>query len=352
MPVTQVALFAAAIYQQGLPQQDPVADRAVLELLAHAGTGTGVRLETTPGSLIIDGEPLPLDAPGASLVRQSLGEHHTARLQLPSGLAPDQWRCVVEVYSSAPGCYQSADDVRDALRIAIPEAIVSSSGADATEADLRDALFELPGLKATSAATDPARLIDAKTSELAAFEAALDALLAKATDAAGRRSYEDLAQAIVSMIELGEERGDEEYVAIVARERRRVVSSEMLDELARSVARPETPLVVARALHALGRDGAAALITVLTGARGFERRAYIEALVGCRDADPLLIEALSSARRELACDAAQILGRRRAERAVTHLGKMLKQPQTEVRTAAWHALELIGTREAMKLLQS
>ncbi|MGH7582870.1 MAG: HEAT repeat domain-containing protein [Gemmatimonadales bacterium] len=350
MPVEKMALFATGIYQQGLPQRDPDAEDRTIALLARAAAEAGLRLETAAATLIIDTQPVPLSAPGASLVRQSLEAHHTARLQLPPHLDADQWRAAVAVYAAAPGCYRSADDVRDALRVNVPDAQVSASGG-VDEGDLRDALFEMPGLRAATNAEGTSQAIAAQNAELQDFERRLDELLRTAEEARDHRAYQQLATALLGMVELAAGRGDE-MSAIVARERRRVVSAATLDELARAVARPETPIVVTRALHALGREGAAALLTALTGARGPERRAYVDALAGCRDVDGLLLEALSNARRELVRDAALLLGRRQVERAVPQLATLLKQSQVEVRTAAWHALEMIGTREALKVLRT
>jgi hypothetical protein len=352
MQESLTALFATAIYQAQSALADPDAVDQTIELLAHAVAGTAVSFEVGETDLVVNGAPLPPPAPGVELVRRVLVDHHTMRLRLPPGTTGAQWRTVVEIYSSAPGLYESVDDLRDAMRAGVPDVMVGGSRGRAAEADLRSALFELPGLRATSSVLEPARLIDPHDAEIAHLEARLDPLLQSAAHARQAQDHEELATVLLQIRQL-EEAGDDDLRAIVARERRRVVPFELLEGMARSIAKPATPAVVGRALGAMGNDGATALINALTGATGpHERRAYIEALVACRDCEDAIVMALGNSRLELSRDAAEIAGRRRIERAVPMLTHMLKHPRGDVRTAAWRALEMIGTPAAMKAFRT
>jgi HEAT repeat protein len=230
--------------------------------------------------------------------------------------------------------------------------MVSATSGMTGEADLREALFEIPGLRSATSASATEHVGNPDAAELADLTEHLDPLLLAAAAARDSRDYPRLAQALVQIHQL-EDGGNDTHRAIVARERRRVVPSESLLAMARLVPKPETPAVIARALALLGTEGAAALIVMLSGAPpAHERRAYIAVLVDCHDCDDAVIAALGSTRSELVRDAAEVVGRKRLERAVPTLTNLLKRPQVEIRTAAWHALENIGTRDALKALHA
>lgn len=352
MPVSLVALVAAAIYQVRSSLADPEAMDRTLGLVVRANDGAALSLEIHDPDLVVNGARIPVAAPGATILHRALVDHHTGRLFLPGGLTPRQWRDVVELYASMPGLFTSLDEVRDALRSTVPEAIVSGASDDSTEIDLREALFELPGLRATSGGTGPVRPPDSRDAEFADLTSRLDPLLQAAARARDARDYAQLAQTLLQMREL-EERSNDDLRAVVARERRRVVPTTVLDGMARTIPRPGVSPDVSRILGSLGREGTTALLDALSGAPGqHERRAYIDALVACREGDGAIIEALGSARAQLAQDAAEVVGRKRLEQAVPVLTHMLKHSQESVRTAAWHALDLIGTRDAMKALRT
>ena len=351
MSVPVAALFSAAVYQMrsSLSDIDDV-DRTV-RLLVTAIAGEPVDFEVFGDDLRINGTPLSFEAPGATVIRHALVDHHTARLALPPALTVRQWHQVVELYSSAPGLYASVDDLRDAIRFSIPDAVVSGSSGAAAEADLRQSLFELPGLRATSISHDPTRAADPHDAALVELAAQLDPLLHAAARARACSNYEDLAQALSDIHDLARNK-DSDLRAIVFRERRRVVPPEVLDVMARLIPKPATPAIISRVFGILGHDGAEALLGALNGAPGpHERHAYIDALVACRDCEETIIEALGNERAELVRDAAEVVGRKRMVQAVPLLAHLLRHAKVDVRTTAWHALEMIGTPEAMRALR-
>lgn len=351
MPIPLAALYASAIYLERSAIAEPEELARTITLLSRAVDGS-VSFEVCGDDLLINGTPLSLEAPGAAIIRHALVDHHTARLLLPEGLTAGQWRDVVELFASAPGLYPTVDDLRDALRCTVPDAVVSGTGGAEAEGDLRQSLFELPGLRATSSAQDLIRSIDAHDTALTELAAELDPLLHAATRARASADYDALAQALLQIQDLAANR-DAEQRAIIARERRRVVSSDVLEAMARRVPRTGASGAVARALGLLGNDGAAALLDALEGAHGpHERRAYIDALVACRESESTIVEALGNERDDVVRDAAEVIGRKRMEKAVPLLAHLLKHSKVDVRTTAWHALELIGTRDAVKALRN
>ena len=351
MSVPLAALFAAAIYQvrSSLSETEEV-DRTV-SLLTQATQGAAVSFEMIGDDLRINDTPLSLEAPGTAVIRHALVDHHTARLTLPPALTARQWREVVELYASPPGLYASVDDLRDALRFTVPDAVVSRTSGGAAEGDLRQSLFELPGLRGASPRHDPARATDPHDAALVELTAQLDQLLQAAADARDRSDYHELAQALLQIHDLGHDK-DSDLRAVVLRERRRVVPSDVLAAMARTIPRPASPAIIARVLGLLGHDGATALLAALNGATGpHERRAYIDALVACRDCDETIVEAMGNERAELVRDAAEVVGRKRLVQAVPLLAHLLRHAKVDVRTTAWHALEMIGTPEAMRVLR-
>ena len=351
MSIPVAAVFAAAIYQARSAFAEPDELDRTMDLLARATGGTATSFEMLGDDLRINGTPRSLEVPGIALIRHALVDHYTARLVLPAGLAAGQWRQVVEVYASPPGLYGSVDDLRDALRHAVPDAVVSASVGGAAEADLRQSLFELPGLRGGPGAFDSARGSDPHDPGLAELSAHLDPMLRAAERARGTANYEQLAQVLLQIQELATDRSSE-LRAIVLRERRRVAPADLLEAMARTIPKPGTSGVVSRALGALGQDGAAALFAALTAAHSpHERRAYVDALVACRDCDETILEMLGNERTELVRDAAEAVGRKRMVAAIPRLAHLLRHAKVDVRTTAWHALEEIGTPEALRALR-
>ena len=353
MSVALVALLGSAIYETRSQSSELESLDGTLDLISRAKGDASLTFEANATELVVNGVPLDLAAPGAALVRQALLEHQTMRLVLPAKLSTRQIGELVELYASAAGLYGSIDDFRDALRATIPDIVVSASAAKASEGDLREAIFEMPGLRATTSLPGSSvRPPDPHNAGLADLTARLDPLLQSAAAARDSHDYVRLAQVLAQLREL-EDGSSEDLAAMVARERRRVISAPVLEAMARVIPKPGGSPQIARILGLLGDDGASALFNALIGAPGpYERRAYLDALVDGRDCVDSIIAVLGNPVSRVLRDAAEIAGRRRLERAVPALSNLLRHADVEVRTAAWHALELIGTPAAIKALRS
>lgn len=353
MPVPLIALLAASIHQVRAADADPSGLDRALSLLARAAGGTPVTLEADEGRLLVNDLPVDRDAPGASLILQALADHDTSRIELPGSLEARHWREVAELFASAPGLYPSAREVRDTLQSALPTAELRGVDRQPMGASLREALHELPDLTIVGLA-DPAAHPDLGLStsgaDRAEFSARLDPLLHEGHAAVDAKAWERVANVLLQLREL-EDQSDDATRSIIARERRRITPPAVIEMLVRLHARGETSPTVARAIVTMGRDGAEALIEALNGSSSrTDRRTYMEALAVARDAEPVIVTALSSHRPELVRDAAEVAGRRRLESALPALAHLLKHSNEQVRTAAWHALERIGTKEAFEVL--
>ena len=352
MSVTLTAMFAAALHLVKGADADPDPMQEAVTLLAKAANNRPTSFETVDGALVVNDTPIPADAPGVSAVIKALEHHGTTRLALPGGLEPRQWHDVAEVMASMSALYPTSDDIRDALRASVPAAVVSTHRTEMGITDLREEMFEIPGLMTDSgaistAATEGLISPSAGRSELSAK---LDPILREASDAVAARDFTGLATLLLEIATMGEH-SDEATRTILARERRRVTPQSVVETMVRLLPRPDTPQVITKAVLALGRDGVDALIEAMSGAPSEqERRAYMDVLTASSDAEEAILASLGSAQAELVRDAAELAGRRKMESAVLPLAHLLKHGDAGARTAAWRALEVIGTNEALEAL--
>ena len=102
----------------------------------------------------------------------------------------------------------------------------------------------------------------------------------------------------------------------------------------------------------LGADGAEALIDLLTTADSLtDRRAYLAALVKCRDAVPTLIHLLGDNRWYVARNATDLLGEMRAQEAESALLGVVNHHEERVRRSVATALARLGTQRAIQAVQ-
>ncbi len=351
MSVHLTALFAAALHQTRAIDADPVGTDRALDLLVLATAGEAAVFELDGDRLLVNDIPMSGDAPGALLVRTALLEHDTSVLRLPPQLTTRQWGEVAELFASAPGLFPSADHVRESLVTSVPGATLLAYGRPSMSDELRAALFDIPDTETDLMPTAVGSTAMSRGADRAELSQRLDPLLAEGFAAVEAQAWERTAEVLLSFRAL-EDASDSAARTIIARERRRVAPTHILDILVRLLPKHETAPVIRRALFSLGPDGANALIEALNGAPGrAERRAYIEALVASPNAEDAILTAMTSYRPALARDAAEAAGHRRMERAIPQLSAMLKHADQEVRSGAWHALEEIGTREALEALK-
>ena len=264
-------------------------------------------------------------------------------------MTPKEWSDVAELFASAPGLFPSAAHVQDALIASVPAASLVPYGRPAMSDALRAALFDLPG-QATAPPRTMAEALMSRDAERAELSTRLDPILHDAAGAVEAKDWERVADQIIRLREL-EQETDDAARTIVARERRRVAPSDIVDTLVRLLPKAGGSPKFLRAVNALGIEGATALVEALNGAPGrAERRAYIDALVSAPEGEAAIITALGSHRPLLVRDVAEAAGRRRTARAVPMLAGLLRHHDQEVRTSAYHALEQIATPEAMEAL--
>jgi hypothetical protein len=350
MSTSLTAMFAAALFQVNAAGAEPEAMDETIALLARAANGNPVSFERLDDKLLVNDFPVSLNAPGVQHILKALSDHGTSRLALPANLEPKHWREVVDVFASMGALYPTVDDIRDALRPSVPAAVISAQASEGGFTDLREAMFEIPGLMTDAGSSTAAEGLSTPNTARSELSARLDPILKDAEAAVAAQDYERLAQLILDVVAIGEQ-SDEATRTIVARERRRMAPQSVIGAMVRLLPRPETSPIIIKAITAMGRDGVEGMIDAMSGAAtGFERRAYIEALTSSREADEAILASLGSARAELVRDAADVAGRRRMDSAVVTLGHLIKHNDERVRSAAWQALERIGTSMALDAL--
>ncbi|MES2124470.1 MAG: HEAT repeat domain-containing protein [Gemmatimonadota bacterium] len=351
MPVPLTALFASALHQVRVADIDAAAMDRALSLLTRAAGGTPVTFEILEGRFLVNDMPVSAEAPGVSLVMDTLTGHDTARLCLPGGLEPRHWREVAEIFASAAGLFPSPIHLIQALQAAVPGSELVSAGRTAPVIDSSSG--ELPA--DPYAMNAPGQIVGGpdlttEAADRSELSTRLEPLLTEGRAAAEAEDYERLAAALIDFHAL-EHSCDDAQRSIIVRERRRTVSGEDLEAMVRLLPTAGGSSMIARAITSAGRDGVEALIEVLNGATArADRRAYVEALAAAPHAEESILVGLGSHRPELVAALADVAGRRHMVSAIPKLGQLLRHAEAEVRTAAWHALERIGTHEAFEAL--
>jgi HEAT repeat protein len=105
-------------------------------------------------------------------------------------------------------------------------------------------------------------------------------------------------------------------------------------------------------LQRLGPEGAEALIELLTASDVLtDRRAYLAALVKCRDAVPTLIHLLGDSRWYVVRNTADLLGEMRAVEAESALLEAVKHREERVRRSVATALARLRLPRAIQAVQ-
>jgi hypothetical protein len=352
MSISLTAMFAATLYQVKASDADPASMDEAVGLLARAVNNRPTSFELLEGGLFVNDIPQSADAPGVSHVVKMLEDHGLMRLALPAGLEPRRWREIADVLTSVPALYPTLDDIRDALRASVPAAVVLSNKHESGITDLREELFEIPGLMTDAGAISSSRTegLTTRSTDRSELSARLDPILRDASEAVAGRDFERLATLLLELAAIGAH-SNEATRTILARERRRVVPQSIVETMVRLLPRQDNSPVITKSVMALGRDGVDALLEALSATpSAMERRIYIDALTASTDADEAILASLGSAQTELVHDAAEVAGRRRMGTAIPTLGHLLKHNDERVRTSAWQALEAIGTNEALAAL--
>lgn len=344
MPVPLIALLAASLHEASTAGNDPAAYARSVSLLARAVGGSAVTIAVDGDALQVNGIPVPGTAPGVLQVARTLARLRIGTLRIPAQVEAARWRDVVELLSSAPALYPDAAAFSAALSGILAEASASpltTSGLpiDASHGDEFSDVEEWGGTTMSVGASDVER---------SPLSSILQPIVERGRAALEANDDAGLAEVLLELGALDVSAGD---AVSVRAERRRLAPPRVLEVMARSLPDPTAPTVIWRALKEMGADAADAIVEAMRDAKSrVARRTYAVALSEIPEAEETILAGLTGSDSQVVSDLADVAGRRAMATAVPTLAKLLKHHEEEVRTAAWHALDQIGTPEARRAL--
>lgn len=181
-------------------------------------------------------------------------------------------------------------------------------------------------------------------------EAEIDALAARGKGAAASEDWVSLAEILLELVAL-EQQENPLVAQQLSAARTSLATPDALGTMARLIPDLNAPPIIRRALFALGSDAAEAILQQLRRSPDrLTRRAYLDALTAHPDSNGPVLRALNGRDIRLLVEACEVAGLRTLELAIPGLKVLLRHEHQDVRAAAWHALERIGTPTAMALL--
>jgi hypothetical protein len=347
------ALLAATLQQVRSAESDPAAMARAADLLARAAGPGPTSWEVEPSRLLVNEVPIPNGAPGVAMVRAALTRHHIRRLTIPGRTDATRWSDLAATLESAGGLYPAPEHFAHAVQAAVPGSDVTlATGAMPEVAEDEGpspaSLHRAP----VSPFTEAEPSLVSRAADRAALSVRLEPLIEAGMAAAQRWDWDGIATMLLKLHALEGNANDAERW-IIAQERHRVVTSDVLQGLVRELPSLGAGASLSRAFTTLGGDAVEAILEALADEPSRQaRHSYLAALVSVEHAEPALLEALAPSTPAVVLrDVIEVVGRRRIERAVPTLAAMRHHADERVRTAAMRALEDIGTAEAMAALR-
>lgn len=353
MPVPLTALLAATLQQIRGAESDPAALARAADLLSRAAGPGPSSWEVEPSRLVVNGVPIPNDAPGVVQVRSALTRHQIRELRVPARTDAAHWSDLAATLDSASGLYPSAEQFTHALQAAVPGIEVQVSDEVMPEVAENEALRAVERrLAPRSPFTEAEPSLVSEQADRAALSVRLDPLIEAGMAAAARWDWEGLATTILDLHALEASANDAERW-IIGQERHRVVTDEVLRHMVRELPDHGPVSVVARAYACLGTAGVDAILEALAEQPSRQaHHSYLVALEDIERGEPALLEALAPSTPAVVLqDVVEVVGRRRIERAIPTLAILRLHGDERVRTSALRALERIGTAEAIAALR-
>lgn len=181
-------------------------------------------------------------------------------------------------------------------------------------------------------------------------DAEIGALAERGRVAAAQSEWVALAEVLLEVVSM-EQHENPLIAQRLSAERSSLATPDVLGAMASLLPDLSTPPIIRRALFALGSDAAEAILRQLGRSPDrHTRRAYLDALTAHPYANGPVLHGLNGRDVRLLVDACEVAGLRALELAIPSLEVLLRHEHEDVRAAAWHALERIGTPTAMALL--
>ena len=376
-PYPVSSLFGALFF---LVRHEPGAteDHAALAAALRASHGPGeLRIEIDPESLLIDGRPVMLESPGATMLFEQMYLHGVRSLRVhPDASEADLIRFAT-VLGAFPGTYDSYAQVVDALGSSAGR-LALTQGANDFEV-FRSMPWRPRGVYGTDEAETPRldvpRIPDQTPSEYQQFqelvlepditpEAAprpalpvdrsrpsLEALVSHGRDAIEREDWGGLLE-VALLIAEGESEAPSELASSTYRiELKRLMSRKHLAMIARFLQGERKQDAIAL-LRRFGADSTEILMDLLIQAMTIsERRGYYSAITQMSEGADAVVQHLGHQQWYVVRNAADLCGEMGLAEAVPELARQVSHPDERVRKAVAEALGRIGTPQAMEPLR-
>ena len=378
-PVTSLfgALFFLVRHQPGAAQ-----DHTAVAAALRAVRGDGpLQIDIEPESLVVNGAPVLLQAPGATMLFEQMFLHGARSLtMLPEATDADLIRFAT-VLGAFPGTYESYEHVVQALGASGERLVLTQS--DNTLEVFRAMPWRPRGAYGTPGEEDgpsfdpTPRLKGEITAEYERYqELALNPDAAQELEAAGPEtgSAGRVRPPLETLLKLGKEAVEAEdwgglmEVALMIAEGEAEAPSELASstyriELRRLMTRKHLALVARflqgerkqeaiTLLRRFGVDSTEILMDLLIQATTIgERRGYYSAITQMTEGTDAVIQHLGHKQWYVVRNAADLCGEMELAGAVPELSAQIQHPDERVRKAVAEALGKIGTPQAMEPLR-
>ena len=367
------ALFFLVRHEPGATQ-----DHAALAAALRASYGPGeLRIDIEPETLLVDGRPVMLESPGATMLFEQMYLHGVRSLRIHADATEADLIRFATVLGAFPGTYDSYAQVVDALGPAAAR-LALTEGANDFEV-FRAMPWRPRGVYGTDEAETPRldvpRLRGETTSEYQRFQElalesditpervsppavpvdhtrpTLEALVSQGRDAIEREDWGGLLEVALLVAE-GESEAPSELASSTYRiELKRLMSRKHLAMIARFLQGERKQDAIAL-LRRFGADSTEILMDLLIQAMTIgERRGYYSAITQMSEGADAVVQHLGHQQWYVVRNAADLCGEMGLADAVPDLARQIGHPDERVRKAVAEALGKIGTPQAMEPLR-
>jgi len=379
-PYPVSSLFGALFF---LVRHDPgaSADHEALAAALCAVRGPGeLRIDIEPETLLIDGRPVMLESPGATVLFEQMYLHGVRSLRVPPSATNADLIRFASVLGAFPGTYDSFEQVIGALGQSAERLTLTQSANDfevframpwrprGTHGSREEetSRLDVPRVRGEIAAEyerfqelalnpDAAQQLDADAPAAGSFDRVrppLEELLLHGREAIEREDWGRLLE-IALLIAEGESEAPSELASSTYRiELKRLLSRKHLAMIARFLQGERKQEAIAL-LRRFGADSTEILMDLLIQAMTIgERRGYYSAITQMNDGTEAVVQHLGHQQWYVVRNAADLCGEMRLADAVPDLARQIVHPDERVRKAVAEALGKIGTMQAMEPLRT
>jgi len=375
-PYPTTALLGALLYiMRHEPDSKEHRDSLVSALRGELLAG-GLRVEAEQDALRLDGNDVPLDAPGATLLAEQIRVHGIRQVQLPPGLGDQDLLRLTAVLAAFGGTYGSFEDLLVALGPAGKQITLTRGddgldifravpwrprsmfetveqegvGLDLPELRGRDSLYEQ--FQDVSLDEAAARAVEGiPVTGTPGERPPLDTLLHLGRDAIQREDWNTLLEVALQLVEAQAEAPSELVSSTYRIELKRLLTRKHLGMIAR-LAHGERKQEVIALLRRFGADATEILMDLLVQAMTMgERRGYYSAITQMNEGTDAIVQHLGHQQWYVVRNAAELCGEMELAEGVPGLARQVTHPDERVRKAVAQALAKIATPQAAEPLR-